>query len=191
MSQEFSGRIEFAASFESRPEISHVLFDFDGTLSLIREGWPVVMLGMFTEMLPGNAGDTADAVRQMLFDDMMKLNGKQTIYQMIQFAERVKERGGTPQEPLWYKHEYLRRLNAKIDSRLTGLKNGSISPEKFLVFGSVLLLENLKARGLTLYLASGTDEQFVKAEAELLGLTKYFGPHIYGAKDDYKSFSKK
>ena len=28
----------------------------------------------------------------MLFDDMMKLNGKQTIYQMIQFAERVKER---------------------------------------------------------------------------------------------------
>src|ERR1041384_8671305 len=69
MSQEFSGRIEFAASFAPRPEITHALFDFDGTLSLIREGWPVVMLGMFTEMLPGKAGDTADAVRQMLFDD--------------------------------------------------------------------------------------------------------------------------
>jgi len=110
---------------------------------------------------------------------------------MMQFAERVKERGGTPQEPLWYKHEYLRRLNQKIADRLTGLKNGSISAEKHLVFGSINLMENLKQRGLKMYLASGTDEQFVKAEAELLGLTKYFGEHIYGAKDDYKSFSKK
>src|SRR5688572_20558666 len=191
MSQEFSGVIEFAGSFERRPGISHVLFDFDGTLSLIREGWPVVMLGMFVEMLPGRAGDSEAAVRQVLFDDMMKLNGKQTIYQMIQFAERVKERGGSPQEPLWYKHEYLRRLNQKIEDRLAGLKNGSVAPEKFLVYGSTGLLEDLKRRGMKLFLASGTDEQFVKAEAELLGLTKYFGEHIYGAKDDYKSFSKK
>src|SRR5688572_24979593 len=191
MSQEFSGLVEFATSFEARPGISHVLFDFDGTLSLIREGWPVVMLGMFVEMLPGRAGDSADAVRQMLFDDMMKLNGKQTIYQMIQFAERVKERGGTPQEPLWYKHEYLRRLNQKIEDGLVGLKNGTIAAEKYLLFGSTALLEDLQRRGMKLYLASGTDEQFVKAEAELLGMTKYFGEHIYGAKDDYKSFSKK
>ena len=42
-----------------------------------------------------------------------------------------------------------------------------------------------------MYLASGTDEPFVKREAELLGLSPYFGPHIYGAQDDYKTFSKK
>src|SRR6185437_5595000 len=42
-----------------------------------------------------------------------------------------------------------------------------------------------------LYLASGTDEVFVKREAELLGVTDYFGERIYGAQDDYKSFSKK
>jgi phosphoglycolate phosphatase len=191
MSQEFSGVVEFSASFSPRPGISHALFDFDGTLSVIREGWPAIMLGMFEEMLPPKAGDSAAAVRQMLFDDMMSLNGKQTIYQMIRFAERVKERGAVPQEPLWYKHEYLRRLGVKIEHRLSGLKNKSIKPEQFLVFGSVELLENLRRRGCKLYLASGTDEQFVKAEAELLGLTGYFGEHIYGAKDDYKSFSKK
>jgi phosphoglycolate phosphatase-like HAD superfamily hydrolase len=149
------------------------------------------MLGMFEEMLPARAGDSAATVRQMLFDDMMSLNGKQTIYQMIKFAERVKERGGAPQEPLWYKHEYLRRLNEKIADRLSGLKNGQITPEKYLLHGSIGLLEDLKRRGLTMYLASGTDEQFVKAEAELLGVTKYFAHRIYGAKDDYKSFSKK
>ena len=26
--------------FEPRPNIQHVVFDFDGTLSLVREGWP-------------------------------------------------------------------------------------------------------------------------------------------------------
>src|SRR5436190_15261415 len=130
MSESFSGLVEFAPTFEPRPGISHVLFDFDGTLSLIREGWPVVMLGMFEEMLPGREGDSATTVRQMLFDDMMSLNGKQTIYQMIRFAERVQERGRAPREPLWYKHEYLRRLNEKIADRLTGLKSGSIQAEK-------------------------------------------------------------
>ncbi|MBM3848505.1 MAG: HAD family hydrolase, partial [Verrucomicrobia bacterium] len=37
---------------------------------------------------------------------------------------------------------------------------------------------------------SGTDEPFVKQEAALLGVSEFFGPQIYGAKDDYKTFSK-
>ena len=170
--------------------MKHVLLDFDGTLSLIREGWPAVMLGMFLEMLPRRAGEEA-ADRQMLWDDMMRLNGKQTIYQMMQFADRIRERGGEPQEPLWYKHEYLRRLDEKIAGRREAVRTGAVSREKYLVHGSIGLLEELRRRGLHLYLASGTDEPFVKAEAELLGLAPYFGSHVYGAVDDYKKFSKK
>ncbi len=191
VSTAFTGVVEFAPAFSPRPQITHVLFDFDGTLSIIREGWPEIMLGMFVEMLPTRPDDVADQVKQMLFDDMMKLNGKQTIYQMIQFAERVKERGGNPKEPLWYKHEYLRRLEVKIQDRIERLKTRQADPDRFLVHGSRRLLELLSARGLNLYLASGTDEQFVKRESELLDVTKYFGERIYGAKDDYKSFSKK
>lgn len=187
----FAGYIEFAESFKPRPQLTHVLFDFDGTLSLIREGWPEIMLVMFVEMLPKRSDDDPAQVSRMLFDDMMKLNGKQTIYQMMQFAERVRERGGTPQEPLWYKHEYLRRLELKIQDRIERLKTRQVEPDRHLVHGSRRLLELLSARGLNLYLASGTDEIFVKREAELLGVTKFFGDRIYGAKDDYKSFSKK
>ncbi|MGN6385996.1 MAG: HAD family hydrolase [Verrucomicrobiota bacterium] len=186
----FRGLVEFAPGFAPRPAISHVVFDFDGTLSIIREGWPAIMLGMFTEMLPARPDDQPEQVRQMLFDDMMSLNGKQTIYQMIRFAERVTERGGNPREPLWYKHEYLRRLEEKIQTRIEHLRSGG-SPDDHLVHGSRALLENLRRRGLNFYLASGTDEPFVKREAALLGVAEYFGPHIYGAKDDYKAFSKK
>ena len=190
-SNAFSGLVEFTPAFAARPHISHVLFDFDGTLSIIREGWPDVMVPMFVEMLPALPGETAEARRQLCLDDIMRLNGKQTIYQMMQLAERITERGGTPREPLWYKHEYLRRLDERIRHRTDGLRGGKLRPDDLTVFGTRALLELLKQRGLTVYLASGTDEQFVKAEAELLGLTPYFGRHIYGAQDNYKNFSKK
>jgi phosphoglycolate phosphatase len=148
------------------------------------------MVPMFVEMLPPRHGETEADLRQLAFDDIMRLNGKQTIYQMIQLAERIRERGGLPRDPLWYKHEYLRRLDARIRSRLAGLSNGSVSSEDLLVWGARGLLEDLLQRGLKLYLASGTDEIFVKQEAELLDTTRYFGPHIYGAQDDYKTSSK-
>jgi phosphoglycolate phosphatase len=121
----------------------------------------------------------------------MRLNGKQTIYQMIQLAGRIEERGGQPREPLWYKHEYLRRLEDHIGERTSGLARGDIPAEALLVHGIRPLLEHLNGLGLRLYLASGTDEYAVKREADLLDIAKYFGPNIHGAQDDYKSFSKK
>jgi phosphoglycolate phosphatase len=187
----FTGEVILRPSFAPRPGVTHVLFDFDGTLSLVRQGWPDVMVPMFTEVLPPLIGETEDDRRKLAFEDIMHLNGKQTIYQMMQLAERVRERGGAPREPLWYKHEYLRRLDERIGARLEGLRSGTIQPDELLVHGTRALLENFRARGLALYLASGTDEPFVKREAELLDLTRYFGPHVYGAQDDYKSFSKK
>jgi phosphoglycolate phosphatase len=187
----FRGHVEFTSGFVPRPDISHVLFDFDGTLSLVREGWPDVMVPMFIEMLPALRGETPEQRRQLCFDDIMRLNGKQTIYQMIQLADRIRERGGNPREPLWYKHEYLRRLEGRIAVRKDAVRAGQFKPDDFLVHGARELLENLLNRGLNLYLASGTDETFVKEEAALLELTGYFEGRIYGAQDSYKSFSKK
>jgi len=187
----FCGLVEFTPGFAPRPQLSHVLFDFDGTLSLIRQGWPDVMVPMFVEMLPALPAESPDDRARLCLDDIMRLNGKQTIYQMIQLAERVRERGGQPHEPLWYKNEYLRRLDERIRWRLDGLEKGALHRDDLLVYGARALLENLARRGVCLYLASGTDEPFVKKEAELLDVARFFGRHIYGAKDDYKSFSKK
>ncbi len=181
---------EFSAGFSPRRDIRHVLFDFDGTLSLIRQGWPEVMVAMFVEALPRRSSETDADLERLVHEDIMRLNGRQTIYQMMQLAQRVAERGGVPREPLWYKREYLRRLDAAIAHRVEGLKSGRTRPDELLVHGSRPLLELLCARGFTVYLASGTDEPFVRAESELLDLARYFGPRIYGAQDDYRSFSK-
>jgi len=169
-----------------------VLFDFDGTLSLIREGWPEVMLPMMVEILRPLRPGAADAeLHRMVEEDVMRLNGKQTIYQMMRFAERVREFGGTPLEPVEYKHEYHRRLLVRVDHRRSGLRSGSLKPDAALLRGSHALLTDLTRRGLKLYLASGTDEVFVKEEAQLLGVADFFEGRIYGAKDNFKDFSKK
>jgi phosphoglycolate phosphatase-like HAD superfamily hydrolase len=175
-----------------RGRFRSVLFDFDGTLSLIREGWPQVMIPMMVQVLQetGTSEDEATLARHVE-DFVMRLNGRQTIYQMIQLAEEVKVRGGTPQDPLAYKHRYHGLLMQRIRGRLEALETGQARPDEWTVPGSHEFLEELRRRGLTLYLASGTDAGFVRREAELLGLTPYFGEHIYGALDDYKSFSKK
>jgi phosphoglycolate phosphatase-like HAD superfamily hydrolase len=168
------------------------LFDFDGTLSLIRAGWFDVMVPMMVEVLASlGTGETEEEIERTVREFVYRLTGKQTIYQMIELARQVELRGGRPEDPLVYKHRYLDRLHARIRHRLEELETGSAPPEKYLVPGSRAVLEMLRRRGLKLYLASGTDEPYMKREAELLGLTEYFNGGIFGALDDYKKFSKK
>jgi len=167
------------------------LFDFDGTISLIRSGWMEVMIPMMVETLADlNTGESVEQLRAVVEDRVGRLTGKQTIYQMIEFADQVRGYGGKPLDPLEYKRIYLGRLHRKIRHRLDDLAQGA-SPEKYLVPGARALLEALRARGLKLYLASGTDQEFMRQEARLLDVDRYFDGGVYGALDDYKSFSKK
>jgi len=175
-----------------RGRFRSVLFDFDGTLSLIREGWPQVMIPMMVEVLrETGTREGADELAATVEEFVMRLNGRQTIYQMIQLAEEVRRRGGQPLDPLAYKHRYHDLLMERIRSRLAALEAGTATAEEWTVPGSHTLLEELRRRGLTLYLASGTDLKYVQHEAGLLRLADYFGKHLYGALDDYRSFSKK
>ncbi len=174
-----------------RGRFRSVLFDFDGTLSLIREGWPQVMIPMMVEVLKHTVTPESEPELTAAVEDfVMRLNGRQTIYQMIQLADEVRQRGGTPLEPLAYKHRYHDLLMERIHSRLAALEARTVAAEDWTVPGSHALLTALRERGLTLYLASGTDLKYVRREAELLGVAEFFGDHIYGAMDDYQNFSK-
>jgi phosphoglycolate phosphatase-like HAD superfamily hydrolase len=168
-----------------------VLFDFDGTLSLIRSGWMNVMVPMMVEILVDlKTGESEVDLRALVENFVWRLTGKETIYQMMAFAEAVQARGGLALDPLVYKKRYLDLLWRKIEKRVEGLRMGQTDPDEFLVPGSRALLERLREKGLKMYLASGTDEVYVKEEARLLGVTPYFDGGVYGAQDDYKSFSK-
>jgi len=182
--------VEFPVPLAPRMEISHVIFDFDGTLSLVREGWPDVMLDLFLQWLPRLPDEREAELRSALMEDIMRLTGKPTIDQMVLLARRIGERGGTPHEPEWYKERFLERLDQRVGGRRAGLQSRELATEALLVHQVRPLLDHLQSLGLRLYLASGTDEAAVKHEADLLDLTRYFGPHIYGAHADPLVFSK-
>jgi phosphoglycolate phosphatase len=183
--------IEILRSDLPRGRFRFALFDFDGTLSLIREGWPQVMIPMMVDVLAATGtSEDRDTLTRHVEEFVMRLNGRQTIYQMIQLADEVKARGGQPLEPLAYKHRYHDLLMQRIRGRLEALEGGTATPDDWTVPGSHAFLAELQRRGLTLYLASGTDLGFVRKEAELLGLTPFFGERVYGALEDYQAFSK-
>ena len=183
--------IESAGTAPDASRARVVLFDFDGTLSLIRSGWVGVMVPMMIEcLLELNTGESEQHLTDTVGDYVARLTGKQTIYQMIELEDQILQRGGQPLEPLEYKRMYLSRLDDKIRDRVQGLRAGSLAPDELLVPGARRLLEALNGRGLKLYLASGTDQPYLREEAGLLQIDSYFDGRIFGALDDYQSFSK-
>src|SRR5882672_7072961 len=123
------------------------LFDFDGTISLVRSGWIDVMVPMMVKILADlKTGEPETQLREIVHEFVWRLTGKETIYQMMEFADHVRTRGGNALEPLAYKKMYLDRLWIKIRGRIEDLRAGRATPEQYLVPGARALLEHLKDR---------------------------------------------
>ena len=172
--------------------IRHAVFDFDGTLSLIRDGWQNVMVPMLVDVLldATPTTETREELERIVVEFVDGLTGKQTIYQMIQLCEEIKKRDGVPKSPLDYKDLYNSLLLPIVDDRIATLELGEIRAGDLRVPMSLEFLQSLRERGVTLYLSSGTDIEFVQHEAELLGVASCFDGGIFGALRAYKNFSK-
>jgi FMN phosphatase YigB (HAD superfamily) len=158
------------------------LFDFDDTLSLLRRNWQDVMIPMMVDVLvETGTSESRSQLAEHVEEFVMRLNGRQTIYQMIQLAEEVTRRGGRPLDPLEYKRRYHELLWREVGQRVERVSCGETPPDEMTVPGARCLLERLRELGLTLYLASGTDLSYVQDEVRVLGLQDYFRHHIYGA----------
>ncbi|MFB0920253.1 MAG: HAD hydrolase-like protein [Oscillospiraceae bacterium] len=171
--------------------IRYALFDFDGTISLIREGWQDIMIPYFCEILKETGtSETDEEIKQTVRRFVTDLTGKQTIFQCIRLNEELEKRGGRQQEPIVFKNEYLRRLDLRIKERKEALFSGTLEPEAWLVPGSKQFLGLLQSHGIKCYLASGTDEEDVLYEAKLLGLENAFEGGIHGAHEAMTECSK-
>ncbi|MBM3129592.1 MAG: HAD family hydrolase [Chloroflexi bacterium] len=174
-----------------RGKIRCAVFDFDGTLSLLRAGWPQAMRAVMLDALRATPlrAPAADLER-FVTDFIYQSSGQQTIYQMIRLAEEVEKRGGAPKPPETYKQIFADRVLARVNERVAAIRAGKSTLEEWRVPGALALLQSLRARGVTCYIASGTDEPFVQREAALLQLAPYCA-EIFGAHADYANHSKK
>ncbi len=171
--------------------VRHALFDFDGTISVIRQGWETIMIPLMVEMIcdgqpvpPGLEAEVADYVDRS--------TGILTILQMEWLEEAVRRHGlaKNPQRAREYKRIYNERLLGPVRQRMAGIDGGQAVDDTLMIAGARGFLEGLRDRGVTLYLASGTDHIYVQEEAAALGVDAYFGEHIYGARDDSTFQSK-
>jgi phosphoglycolate phosphatase len=174
------------------PDAKVAVFDFDGTLSLIRAGWVDIMVPMMLEILSAlRTGETEEQLRAVIEPFIWRLTGKDTLYQMIALSDEVTRRGGTPLAAHVYKDQFLDRLYKVSGVRMDRLRSGAAAPDEYLVPGSRAMLEDLRDRRLSLYLASGTDDAHLKEEANLLDISRYFDGGVYGALPDPNAFSKR
>jgi len=77
----------------------------------------------------------------------------------------------------------------EVQRRRDAVTVGTEEAEKYMVPGGTAFLEALREKGVTMYAASGTDEEDVQAEAAVLGLDGYFR-EIAGAKRTTDDCSK-
>ena len=173
--------IEIVRPYDGR-KLTTVLFDFDGTLSLERDGWPDLMVST-------NSAALAQAVPSMRVDeavkwvieDIEKTIGLPTYMQMKRLTEYIKRRGGTALEPQRYKDTYNNALVAMVRSKYRELETGELTLNDLRVTGALDLLKELSRNaGFKggLYLASGTDIGPIEKSARLLKYKEYFGKRI-------------
>lgn len=176
-------------SLKPRPEVTHVVFDFDGTLSWIRHGWPEIMQSVFTSHWVGFESE-GQTQRDSIFNSIIiGMNGRPTIVQMQRFSELLEERG-LKLDPEALRAEYQARLDLQIQHRLELIRANQTQPDAFVVHGARPLLEWLNREGLELVILSSTIEHRVREEAEALGLTHFFKDRIYGSGKNPSAFSK-
>lgn len=192
--------IEIIKEWQTPLNISHAIFDHDGTISTLREGWEHIMQPMMIKAILGEHFQDADEalyhkVQTRVIDFIDKTTGIQTLVQMKGLVELVKEFGQVPADQILdefgYKQIYNDELLKMVREREAKIANGELALEDFTLKNAVKLLETLYEAGVTLYLASGTDEEDVKNEARILGYDHLFKGGIYGAVGDVAKEAKK
>jgi rfaE bifunctional protein kinase chain/domain len=186
--------------FNSLGEIKHVVFDHDGTISTLRQGWEEIMEPVMIKAILGanyNSIDQANynEVVKQVREFINKTTGIQTISQMEGLVKMIEEFGFVPENEILdkfgYKKIYNDSLMEMVNKRLHKLQVGELDAFDFMLKGAREFMSELKRRCVRMYLASGTDVDDVISEANMLGYADMFDGGIYGSLGDMKKYSKK
>jgi phosphoglycolate phosphatase-like HAD superfamily hydrolase len=178
----------------------HAVFDHDGTISTLRQGWERIMEPMMIRAILGSRFATADEtlyhrVAHRVRDYIDKSTGIETLVQMEALVGMVEEFGIVPAcdilDTAGYKAIYNDALMAVVSGRLAKYRRGELNIDDLTIKGALPFLRSLRAMGAALYLASGTDHDDVRREAEALGYADLFDGGIYGALDRSQPHAKR
>ena len=190
--------IEIVNTVKSGWNYRFALFDHDGTISTLRQGWEEVMAPMMMEAVIGKAVISSELYNKILYrvnDYIDKTTGIQTLIQMKGLTDLIREFNLVPEDKILNEFEYKKifndRLMMHVNKRTQKFTDGELNIHDVTIKNAVLFLEKLNKRGMKIFLTSGTDEEDVKREAKLLGYDHYFTGGIFGATMDIKNEPKR
>jgi len=180
--------------------IKYAIFDNDGTISTLREGWEQIMEPMMIKAILGEKyreadESTYDKVKSAVTQLIDKTTGVQTLKQMKILAGLVSEFGFVPEDQILnefgYKEIYNNDLIEMVRKREEKLQKGELSLEDLVIKNALFFIKTLYDKGVKLYLTSGTDEEDVRHEAAVLGYDSLFEGRIFGATGDINKEAKR
>jgi beta-phosphoglucomutase-like phosphatase (HAD superfamily) len=168
--------------------IQAVLFDWDGTLSLLREGWSDIMTEQMIGILD-QVGFPQSRRAAAVESIVVGLNGRPTIVQMQALAGLIRESCRQTVDSAAFLADYQNRLAALTRDRYRAIERGDASPSEWAVRGAHHFLDQLR-ESLPIIVISGTAVEHVYREAELLRLASFID--VWQAPDgDDPAFSKR
>ena len=185
--------IEIINPWKENIHIKYAIFDHDGTISTLREGWEHIMAPVMIQSILGekyrDAGmDIYRKVEERVLEFIDKTTGIQTLVQMKGLVDIVREFGYVPEEEMLdefgYKAVYYDGLLKMVRSRERKFINGELSLDDLTIKNAVPFMQKLVDAGVQLYLASGSDEKDVIEEACTMGYAHLFEGRIYGSVND-------
>lgn len=192
--------IEIINKWDHPPAIEHAIFDHDGTVSTLREGWEHIMAPVMIKAILGEKLNDADEslyydVKQRVNEFIDKTTGIQTLVQMNGLIELIREFDCIQKEKILdakgYKKIYNDELLLMVMVREKKFHEGELGLGDLTMKNAVPFLQKLYDSGIRLYLASGTDTGDVESEARALGYDHFFEGRIYGAVGDITVEAKK
>jgi rfaE bifunctional protein kinase chain/domain len=192
--------IEIIHERKEKFKIRYAIFDHDGTISTLREGWELIMAPMMIRAVLGDHYREADGtlyrkVEARVNEYIDTTTGIQTLVQMKGLLDIIREFGIVPEDQMLdefgYKHIYNAELLKMVKEREKKLNREELTREDFSLKNAIPFLQRLYNAGIKLYLASGTDEEDVKNEARIMGYDHLFEDRIYGAVGDITKEAKK
>ena len=183
--------LETVNARHSRGPFRCVVFDFDGTLSLLRGNWQGLMVPMMVESLAATGTRESPAELTALVEEFVtRLTGQPTMQQILALAAEVVKRGGIRPDSAAYLKRYHDGLLSRTEARIAAVQSGRAAADAMLVPGTRPLVEALDEHSTLLVIASGTEYSHVVRETKVLDLERHFGPRVFGPVENDARFSK-
>ncbi len=172
------GNIEIVRPFSGR-SLSVGLFDFDGTLSDERVGWPNLIVANNVAYLIAFTSPHLEhrQAEELVLADIEATIGIPTYLQMKRLRTIIEKHGyqGPELDPRMFKDSYNDALVGMVSSRRAQLATGEMTMDDLRIDGAMELLQGVSARlSKGIYLASGSDLDAVTESVEHLGYSEFF-----------------